>query len=338
MHTNIRKDLKINAHMHIGLKGFFTVDLIEAATGKIKRHLEFENLITDAGLNALNNTTIDTLINSFMGVGTNATAPANADTALGAEITPTTTHRSNSTGGIAEVFGAGAANAYWFRKITRNFIETQANGNLTELGLFTANTGGTMFVRQLFKDGTGTPTVIVKTAADQLRVTYEIRLYNPADVTVNPIAISGTNYSVTTRATKIDDNRRWGHDGTSFSVMFGFKGNNANSGNVSFSAVDSNTLPNSTTNPTVTSTTTPTSTAMAAYVNGNFFFDYTVVWDPGIANPVGGIGGVLAAFQLNGNGSGATQCQFMMAFTPKLSKDNTKRLTLVLRLSWGRGP
>lgn len=337
-HRRARKDLKIHANMRIGLKGFFTVTLIEAATGRIKQYLEFENLITDAGLNAMNNTSIETLIDSFMGVGTNATAPANGDVALGAEIAPTTTHRSNSTGGIAEVFGAGAANAYWFRKITRNFIETQANGNLTELGLFTANTGGTMWCRQLFKDGTGTPTVVVKTAADQLRVTYEIRLYNPADVTVNPIAISGTNYSVTTRATKIDDNRRWGHDGSTFSVMFGFKGDNPNTGNVSFSAVDGNTLPASTANPVVTSTTTPTSTAKAAYVNGNFFLDYTVIWDPGIANPAGGIGGVLVSAVLAGSSSGATNCQFMMAFTPKLPKDNTKRLTLVLRLSWGRGP
>src|SRR5689334_18541550 len=125
-HKRNRKDLRIHAHLHIGIQGFFTVELIEAATGRVKRRLEFKNLITNAGLDALNNTSVDTLINSYMGVGTNATAPANTDTALGAEITPASSNRSNSTGGIAEVFGAGPSNAYWYRKITRLFVETQA--------------------------------------------------------------------------------------------------------------------------------------------------------------------------------------------------------------------
>jgi hypothetical protein len=346
MHINkrkrVRKDLTIHAHLHTGISGYFTVDLIEAATGRVKRHLEFKNLITDAGLNALNNTTIATWIgqaglNGFMGCGTNATAPANADTTLGAEIAPASSHRTNSNGGIAEVFGAGPANAYWFRKVTYNFVEAQANGNLTEIGLFSAVTGGTMFCRQLLKDGTGTPTVVVKTAADQLRVTYEIRFYSPADVTVNPLAISGSNYSVTTRAIHIDGNRLWGHDNSNFSIMVGFKGDNCNSVNM-ICSIDSNTLVAQTgANPSGT-IFTPTSVAKSAYVNGNFWLDYTVIWDPGVSNPAGGVGGILLRCDLAGGTVGTANCEFQMAFTPKLPKDNTKRLTLVMRLSWGRGP
>ena len=235
------------------------------------------------------------------------------------------------------MYGAGPSNAYWYRKITRNFVETQANGNLTELGLFTASSGGTMFVRQLFKDGTGTPTTITKTNTDQLRVTYEIRFYSPADVTVNPISISGTNYSVTTRAIHIDSARPWGYDATSFACMFGFTGGNANSVN-SIVATDINTLVAQTgANPAGT-LYTPTSVAKSTYVNGNYYYDYTVIWDPGIANPVGGIGGVLLTAVTNGATVSNSNAQFQMAFTAKLPKDNTKRLTLVLRLSWGRGP
>lgn len=341
-HRRIKRDLKIHANLHFGFSGFFTVELIEAATGRVKRRLEFKNLITDAGLNALNNTPISTWIGGagtqgFMGCGTGAAAPANADTTLGAEISPASSNRTNSNGGIAEVFGAGPANAYWFRKVTYNFVEAQANGNLTEIGLFSAVTGGTMFCRQLLKDGTGTPTVVVKTAADQLRITYEIRFYSPADVTVNPIAISGSNYSVTTRAIHIDVARRWGHDNSNFSAMVGFKGNNANSTSA-ITATDINTLVAQTAATPAGTLFTPTSVAMAAYVAGNFFLDYTIIWDPGVANPVGGIGGVLLDAELTGNTVGNTNCQFQMAFTPKLPKDNTKRLTLVLRLSWGRGP
>lgn len=347
MHINkrhrLRKDLRIHAHFHTGITGYFTVDLIEAATGRIKRHLEFKNLITDAGLNALNNTTIGTFIggagtNGFMGCGTNATAPANGDVALGAEIAPASTHRTNSNGGIAESFGAGAANAYWFRKVTYNFIETQANGNLAEIGLFSAVTGGTMFCRQLLKDAGGVPTVIVKTAADQLRVTYEIRFYSPTpDVTVNPLAISGTNYSVTTRAIHINGSRQWGHDNSNFSVMVGFKGDNCNSVNM-INSIDTNTLAAASGADPVGTIFTPTSVAKSVYVNGNFWLDYTVIWDPGVSNPAGGVGGVILRCDLGGQTISLTTVQFQMAFTPKIAKDNTKRLTLVMRLSWGRGP
>lgn len=347
MHINkrrrLRKDLKIHAHIHTGISGYFTIDLIESATGRVKRHLEFKNLIVNVALDALNNTGIGTFIGGngtlgFMGVGTGAVAPTNADTTLGAEIAPASSNRTNSNGGIAEVFGAGPANAYWFRRQTYNFLETQGNGNLTEIGLFTAVTGGTMFCRQLLKDGTGTPTVVVKTAADQLRVTYEVRFYSPAaDVTVNPVVISGVNYSVTTRAIHIDIARRWGIDVSNFGAMIGFKGDNANSVNA-ICALDSNVLVAQTgANPAGT-IFTPTSVAKSAYVNGNFFLDYTVIWDPGVANPVGGIGGVLLDAELSSNTVGLINCQFQMAFTPKLPKDNTKRLTLVIRLSWGRGP
>ena len=335
----VRKDLKIHHQIHYGLSGYFTVELIEAATGRVKQRLQFKNLIVDAALDALNNTTINTFLAGFMAVGTGAVAPANANVALGAEIAPSSSNRTNSNGGIAEVFGAGPANAYWFRKLTFNFVETQGNGNLTEIGLFTAVSGGTLFCRQLLKDGAGVPTVVVKTALDQLRVTYEIRFYSPTpDVTVNPLAISGTNYSITTRAIHISDNRSWGHDGGAFSVFVGFKGDNANS-TIAWNAIDTNTLAASSgANPAAGSATVPTSVAKSVYANGNFWLDYTIIWDPGIANPVGGIGGVIMTAELNGNTTSVTKCQFQMAFTPKLPKDNTKRLTLVLRLSWGRGP
>jgi hypothetical protein len=346
MHINkrkrLRKDLVIHAGLHIGFSAYFTVELIDAATGRVKRKLHFKNLITDAALNALNNTTVGTFIGGsgtlgFMGCGTGAVAPTNADTTLGAEIAPASSNRTNSNGGIGEVFGAGPANAYWFRKTTYNFVEAQANGNLTEIGLFTASSGGTMWCRQLLKDGTGTPTVVVKTAADQLRVTYEVRFYSPADVTVNPIAISGTNYSVTTRAIHIDGSRLWGHDNTNFSVMVGFKGDNANSVNM-INSIDTNVLAAQTAANPVGSIFQPTSVTKSAYVAGNFFLDYTVIWDPGVSNPVGGVGGVLFRCDLGGSTITTANCQFQMAFTPKLPKDNTKRLTLVMRLSWGRGP
>lgn len=323
--------------MRIGFKGRFTVELIDAKSGLIKRHLEFDNLITDAGLDYLGtgaNYAMNTLINSYMAVGTGSVAPTNADTTLGAEVAAS---RSNSNGGIAEVNGSGPAYAYWYRKITRNFTETIANGNLTELGLFTASTLGTMWCRQLFKDGTGTPTVIVKTNADQLRVTYEIRLYSPADVTINPFVISGANYSVTTRAVNINDSNAWGVNGPLNTFWSGVL-TNYDTNTYTYPGVqesDSNVLASPTGAP-VGARILASSRTLAAYVGGTFYRDTTAIWEPGIANPVGGIGSILGWIGYVYNYP--TYIGFQQAFTPKIPKDNTKRLTYVMRLSWGRYP
>ncbi len=313
--------------LQFGLKGFFTVELIEAKTGRVKRRLEFQNLMTDAGLNALGSgTQLETLINSYMAVGTGSTIPANGDTALVTEVGPSSTNRSNSNGGIAEVFGSGPSFAYWYRRITRNFSETQANGNLTELGLFTTVTAGTMFARQLFKDALGSATTITKTNIDQLRVTYELRVYSPVgDTTVSPVTISGSNYSVTTRAVGINTDRNWGYDGTAFGLMYLFR-NLAITG----SCMASDVLLSATATHAGIVSFDPSSTTRSVYVPGDFYIDLTLVWDPGAANPVGGIGSVFISLA---NGK-----SFQQAFTPKLPKDNTKRLTIVNRVSWGRYP
>ena len=73
---------------------------------------------------------------------------------------------------------------YWFKRFVRLFFESEANGNLTELGWFDQAAGGTMTVRSLFKDNGGSPIVITKTSADQLRIIYELRVYPP--VGINP--------------------------------------------------------------------------------------------------------------------------------------------------------
>lgn len=312
----------------LGLRGFFTVELIDAKSGLIKRRLEFPNLITDAGLDALGNgVQLGQLINSYMGVGTGSAAPGNSDTALVTEIAPAVTHRTTSNGGIAEVYGSGPSYAYWYRRITRLFSETQANGNLTELGLFTTSSAGTMFVRQLFKDALLAPTTITKTSADQLRVTYEIRLYSPTvDVTVNPFAVSGVNYSVTTRAFDIANGKTWGQDNSIFAVMTSFR-----STGLYASAIATNVL-YANADPLAFGTTiaVATSNSTAGYVSGTFYADLTTVFDPGIANFAGGVGSLIIGTD---GGPG-----FQQAFTPKLPKDNTKRLTIVNRISWARYP
>ena len=327
--------------LKVSFRGFFTVDLIDAKSGLIKRHLEFENLITDAGLNALGTgTSIGTLINGFMGCGTNATAPAVSDTTLGAEIAPTATHRSNSVGGIGDVVASGPAFAYWSRKITRLFVEAQANGNLTELGMFQTSGASTMWCRQLFKDGAGVPTVIVKTVADQLRVTYEVRVYIPADATISPLVISGANYDVTTRAIDINDDYVWGANfvGSQGGMLVHFSGNSMVAGGINYCLTVDNDVLVSPTGTLAGASAACSSIVGSGYVSGNFWRDITTIWEPAVGNHAGGIGSLVSCLALPNGTPNLGSMHFQQKFAPKMPKDNTKRFTFVNRLSWGRYP
>lgn len=180
-HNAQEPEIHLGFGFGVSFGGWFIVDLIDAESGDIKEHYEFPNLITDLGLDEIAKGTKQNVLFAYLGVGTDATAPAVGDTALGAEIV-----RTNSNGGHSALSidggpitgSAGPLDTlYWFKRITRLFTESEANGNLTELGWFKDPTTGVMVVRSLFKDGGGTPIVITKTSAEQLRVVYEIRAY-----------------------------------------------------------------------------------------------------------------------------------------------------------------
>jgi hypothetical protein len=302
------------------VEGIITAELLHGRTGIVKRRLKFRNLIVDAGLNAIGagSASVAGLV-GFCGVGTGSTAPANGQTDL---VTPISV-RVNRTGTGNGTTGSGTSFAYWYYQRVFQFIETEANGNLAEVGFFTALTSGTMWARQLFKDGAGNPTVLTKTSADQLRITYEFRVYPPTvDVTGN-VTISSTVYAYVCRASNISNALVWG---ATNGVLV-----NLGTWSSSPDAGDTNVLGTTSSQPAASSFVLPTSMTFAAYTSGTFLRDGTAVWDPGIANFAGGLGCVRAwAF----SGAGA----FQLGFTPKFAKDSTKRLTLVLRHTFGRYP
>jgi len=317
------------------VKGWFVVELLDAATGCVKRRLEFPNLITDAGLDIYFAGTTMLTLTTWCACGTDSTAPAVSQTSLGAEISPSSSNRTNSNGAIADVHAFVGGSFYWSKKITKLFTETQANGNLTEFGLFTANTGGTMWTRQLFKDGGGTPTTIVKTSADQLRITYEYRLYFPSADLVSTKNISGTVYDYTVRPNNVDGAATWG--GISGHIEAGAGSSWLGSGGVGPpEGKESNVLVATTDDfGSAGADATPDSVSMAAYTNGTFFRDGTAVWEPGSANFATGFGGTTVGW----NGFQNNIRMFQVVFhTTKLPKTNTKRLTLTFRWALTRFP
>src|SRR5690606_39696105 len=209
---NLRRYVEVGAVRHaIAVEGYFTVELIHARTGLVKRRLHFRNLITNAGLDALaGGTQISSLIN-YLAVGTGSSEPNYTDTILNAEI-----ERTNSNGGFDDSdasVGSGSLVEYWRRIRTRVFAQNQANGNLAELGFFSSSQGGTMWNRQLFRDELGNPTAITKTNEDQLRVTYEYRIYPPWDDLVQEIEVNGVTTEVVNRPQLVASSGNWGSFG-----------------------------------------------------------------------------------------------------------------------------
>jgi hypothetical protein len=203
----------------------------------------------------------------------------------------------------------------WAR--TRVFTETQVNGNLTEFGFFSASSGGTMFARQLFKDSMGNPVVITKTALDQLRITHEIRLWEmDADETYT-VTIGGVVYDTTERIGGSQTTMWRPHDGFN---TFGTP------------SCQLTTLQTLSARTSYQAGTGPTTTTKQAYTNGNFYRDVIHTWDPPTANFTTAPAGVGYCR----HGVDSTAYQFQNNFTPKIPKDNTKRLTLNIRYTMAR--
>ncbi len=126
--------------------------------GGVKDVLEVDNLITNAGFDAICKQISGTPGANFtwITIGSGTTSAAVTDTALGSEIARGSGTYSHTTGTktftVTYMFGAGVG-----------------TGAVTEAGVFNASTGGTLLCRQTFA-------VINKGASDTLQITWTFTL------------------------------------------------------------------------------------------------------------------------------------------------------------------
>lgn len=317
----------IEAVSHAGMEGWFDVELIHKPTGIIKQKLRFKNLITNAGLDSIgiyDRAGPGALYGegSWMGVGSGTTPPAVTDTQLEAQIVRT---NSNGSPPIYSTAGTGGTDVdYWWIKTTKVFLPGVGTGNLTEVGIFNQSTGGTMWCRQLFKDGSGTPVTIVKTSEDELRISYELRLYTMKSTNTSTFTIKSVSRTCTTRAYDVDTANRWGNTG-----LLSYLGRWD-----TFSATPfQNTLYSSSAMPAVLDNQvgTPTHASDASwgsYSSNTYYRDFTMVFSPGVGNVAIG-----SAVWGGGNGYIAP---FITTINPPFLKTDTEKFTFTARLSWGR--
>lgn len=300
--------------IEVGLTGHFTIDVHNPETGE-HRTYEFENLITNGGLDRLGAATTSSLVISHVQVGTGSTAPAVTDSALASYLAGTNRLYSYSASyGGSPTFHTEATHTW-------QFDQGAAAGNLSEIGVGWS-ASGSLFSRALIVDGSGNPTTITVAAIEFLTVTYKLRMYPPTTDVTGSISMGGTTYDYIIRPSSAGGSS-WSNHGVGGYATGSSNTATAWSGDIG--AITSSPAGSELT----------LSISISAYASGSYKLVATVTGGISQGNFVGGLRSVRFNFaKYGGDLQMAWQCQF----NPALPKDNTKTLSLTFEVAWARKP
>ena len=146
----------MNTNETIKASGRLNIQVI-GPDGLIKEEQTVDNLVVAVGLNFIASRIKDasSAVMSHMALGSGAATAASGNTALGTElgrIALTSTTVTNNAIAFSATFTAGVG-----------------TGAVTEAGLFSASTGGTMLCRTVFS-------VVNKEAADTMSITWTVTI------------------------------------------------------------------------------------------------------------------------------------------------------------------
>lgn len=192
--ATIRPRAAPTARPSVGVGGWLRWQLIDRA-GRVTRQGEQHNLVLDTYLNAIASSSTPlmrqqsaaSLVShnfAYAAVGTGSVEPDPSDTSLGSEVA-----RSNTNAPIAETW-TRTSNGVYENVIVKEFDFADGNGNLTEWGMAPAATGD-VYIRELFRDEVGDPTVITKTSSEKLWLTYTFTL------TLSPVTPTAASFDIT---------------------------------------------------------------------------------------------------------------------------------------------
>lgn len=297
--------------MKIFLSGHFKLQVSDTPGGPAKRTVEFDNLITDAGLDRLGSSGNGFI--PFFALGTGTTTPSPSDVALSSP--------SSLIGGTLTLSSTPATVPPYVSSATfsRQSTQGQVAGTWTEVGVITAATGGVLFSRALIVDNLGNPTSITVLPTEFLTITYTLRMVIP-DVDV----ISTFNgITFTTRASDVLSSSWTPIVGTDI-PSFGSARIQAFSG----------TIQPITGRPASSLSGVPNSfTPASPYVPGSFENTWSLTFQ--IAQANGTINSLV--FGVGGGSSSAGQRYiFQTGLSMPIVKDNTQTLTFQFKATWGR--
>lgn len=193
--------------MNMGLAGYYTIHKQKVLTdengqivlnehgeqiliGQAEKITEFQNLITDVGLNAFAR---GDSVTSYCLLSSENTVPNKSDSTI---VSIGVAYQASSSKFIRQV----TDEPYYLSmsKVYR-FNAGVATGNINKVAISSKNTGSDIFSVSLIKDVGGQTTTITKLADEILDITYELRLYvNTQDYT-GKVNISGQEHNVIVR-------------------------------------------------------------------------------------------------------------------------------------------
>ena len=146
----------MNTNENLKASGSLRV-IVTGADGKVKEEHDFKNLVVTVGKNFVASRMVGTAANvmSDMAIGSNNTAAAAGDTALGAELGRVTLASASATAAVVTY--------------TATFPAGTGTGAVVEAGIFNASSGGTMLCRTVFS-------VVNKGADDAMSVTWTVTI------------------------------------------------------------------------------------------------------------------------------------------------------------------
>jgi hypothetical protein len=147
----------MNTNENLKASGSLRVVVTDTTTGQVKEDREFKNLVVTVGKNFVASRIVGVAQNvmSHMAVGSNNTAAAAGDTALGTEL-----------GRVALASGYATNSIVTY---TATFPAGTATGAVVEAGILNAASAGTLLCRTVFS-------VVNKGANDAMSVTWTVTI------------------------------------------------------------------------------------------------------------------------------------------------------------------
>lgn len=315
---------------NLGVSGIFKkVEVIK--NGEVIRECTpFNNIILDTGLVNIGNNS-----NSFrhMVVGASNVEPLPTDNTLGSKFggsaeNPTSVYRQGA-------WGWNALENYISTTFVFTFGVGATTGNVSEIGVGPNSDGTNLTSKALVRDEMGNPTTVTVLSDEQLRVTYEARLY--VDTTDVVQVFDGTTVTIRPANLGIPSDTSGGRHWNFYTVQPAGSSNappfnsllvDSRSSSSAGLRLYTGSLGPMTGEPTglfsnLSASTYITKTFSAA----NLEVSNKLVLPPSVGNDANGIGALLIA-------SGGTVWQ--VGFSPNLPKDSLRRLEYELVFSWGR--
>lgn len=308
------------------LSGHFTLTVHGGQRGRMVL-AEFDNLITNSGLNDIFASTSGTGASRAQ-LGTGTAAPNATDTALGVAGPATTTIQRSWS--VSPTYVAGPPD-YSSDYITLRFAAGTATGTWTEVGMTRNVSPFTLFSRALILDGSGNPTSITVLSDESLDVTYTLRVYPPSDDVTGVVNLEGVDYSYILRPARVTY-ADWGP--TQVVAIYGYAGRTTTS-DLYMSVFDGAIGARTASTPSGAYVNANAGLTPSAYSNNSYQRTFELKLDLTKGNIAGGIKSLLFnPVSSSGNGGPSYQLEF----TPKVPKTSSKILRLNFTAGLARRP